>query len=150
MSQSLAKVLVHLVFSTKHRQPWIREDIREETQAYLIGILRSCESPALVTHAQPDYVHILFHLSKKHALTEIVEEVKKNSSRWLKSRDSACAQFFWQTGYGAFSVGEAEIDRVTRYIAGQPEHHRRVTFQEELRTLLHEHGIAFDERYLWD
>jgi REP element-mobilizing transposase RayT len=150
MSQSLAKILVHLIFSTKNRQPLIHDDIRDELHAYLIGILQVYESPSLITNSEPDHAHILFSLSKKHALAEIVEEVKKGSSKWIKTKGRSYANFYWQGGYGAFAVSESDRDQVIQYIANQHEHHKKVTFQDELRTLLTLNGIEFDERYLWD
>jgi len=150
MSQSLAQILVHLVFSTKDRHPLIHDDIRGELHAYLSGILRAHESPALMINTEPDHAHILFSLSKKRALADVVEEVKKGSSKWIKSRGPAYTGFYWQGGYGAFAVSESHREEVIRYIAHQREHHRQTTFMEELRTLFTLNGIVYDERYLWD
>lgn len=150
MPQSLVNNLVHLIFSTKNRQPIIQDDVREELHAYIIGILKAYESPSLITNSERDHVHVFFALSKKQRLIDVVEEVKKGSSRWIKSKGIAYAHFYWQGGYGAYSVGETQREEVMRYIANQREHHHKMTFQEELRTLLTLNGILFDERYLWD
>jgi REP element-mobilizing transposase RayT len=150
MSQSLAKVLVHLVYSTKHHRPWIGKDHRADLYAYQVGIFRQWDCPAIAIGGVEDHIHALFALSKNHALSKIVEEVKKGSSKWMKAAGPMNPDFQWQAGYGAFSVSPSNLEAVKRYIEGQEEHHRKMTFQDELRALLRRHGIAFDERYLWD
>jgi REP element-mobilizing transposase RayT len=151
MPQSLVKNLVHLVYSTKHRKPWIRNDVRERLFAYQAGILEQWESPALVIGGVEDHVHALFLLSKNHALKKIVEEVKKGSSKWMKTREGASNKDFqWQNGYAGFSVSQSNVEEVRKYIENQTEHHRKMTFQDELRALFKRHGIEFDERYVWD
>ena len=152
MPQSLAKNTIHLVFSTKNRQPWLKEALRPRISAYLAGIFQEWESPAIVIGGYDDHVHALFLLSKNHPLKKIVEEVKKGSSKWIKTLGSELADFSWQSGYGAFSVSESNVVDVKTYIERQAEHHRRITFQDELRHLLARHGITVDEvdeRYLW-
>jgi len=150
MAQSLAKILVHIVFSTKGRKPFICSEIREELHAYLAGVLRNHDSPALLVNSVDDHVHILCRLSKNHALETIVEELKKSSSKWIKTKDESFRGFYWQSGYGAFSVSPSKVDSVKSYIASQPEHHRKMTFQEEFRKILQKHGLEYDERYVWD
>jgi REP element-mobilizing transposase RayT len=150
MSQSLVKNLLHLVYSTKHRQAWIPEDVRDRLYAYQAGIFRQCESPALVIGGVEDHVHALFSLSKNRVLKEIVEEVKKASSRWMKAEGSKNKDFPWQNGYAAFSVSASNVEEVRRYIEGQRERHGTLTFQDELRALFQRHGIEYDERYVWD
>jgi REP element-mobilizing transposase RayT len=149
MSQSLVKNLVHLVFSTKHRQPWIPEDHRKCLYAYQAGIFKQWESPALVIGGVEDHVHALFSLSKNHALKKIVEEVKTGSSKWMKNEGPRIPNFYWQRGYAAFSVSQSNVEAVKRYIENQEKHHRKMTFQDELRELLQRHGIECDERYVW-
>jgi REP element-mobilizing transposase RayT len=149
MSQSLAKNTIHLVFSTKARRPWLHERVRPRLYAYLSGIFEQWESPAIVIGGYEDHVHALFLLSKNHPLKKVVEEVKKGSSKWIKTVSADLAGFSWQNGYGAFSVSESNIADVTRYIERQPDHHRRMTFQDELRQLLARHGIEADERHVW-
>ena len=151
MSQSLAKNLIHLVFGTKHRKPWIKQELRSDLFAYQASILRNWESPALTIGGYDDHVHILFSLSKNCALKQVVEELKKGSSKWFKREDGGNNRlFYWQRGYAAFSVSQSRVPDVVKYIGNQPEHHRKLTFQEELRLLLKRHGIEFDERYVWD
>jgi putative transposase len=150
MPQSLVKNLVHLVFSTKLRQPWLPDDVQHPLFAYQAGIFKQWESPALVIGGVEDHVHALFLLSKNHALKKIVEEVKKGSSKWIKTDGTRNSDFHWQNGYAAFSVSESNVPDVRRYIENQREHHRKMTFQEELRALLTRHGVEFDERYVWD
>ncbi len=150
MPQSLVKNLIHLVYSTKHHRPWIAKDHRDGLFAYQAGIFKQWDSPALAIGGVEDHIHTLFALSKNHALSKVVEEVKKGSSKWMKTAGPNNADFQWQSGYGAFSVSQSNSDAVRRYVEGQEEHHRKMTFQDELRALFHRHGIAFDERYLWD
>ncbi len=150
MSQSLVKNLVHLVYSTKHREPWIPKEHRDALLAYQAGIFKQWESPAVVIGGMEDHVHALFSLSKNHPLKKIVEEVKKGSSKWMKSDGPRIRQFSWQAGYAAFSVSQSSVEAVQRYIERQEEHHHKMTFQDELRTLFNRHGIEFDERYVWD
>ena len=150
MSQSLSKLYVHLVFSTKHREPLLLSPVRDQMHAYLATVLKNQDSPAVKVGGTSDHVHILFRLSKNSSLAKIVEEIKTSSSKWVKTQGSALSKFHWQNGYGAFSVGAAEADAVTEYIAEQEAHHRAETFQDEFRKLLQTHGIEFDERYLWD
>jgi putative transposase len=150
MSQSLVKILIHLVYSSKHRQPWSTKTHREAIFAYQAGIYKEWDSPALAIGGMDDHVHALFVLSKNHPLKKIVEEVKKGSSKWAKIEGPKNADFYWQAGYAAFSVSQSNLDEVKKYIVNQEEHHRRMTFQDELRALYNRHGIAFDERYVWD
>jgi REP element-mobilizing transposase RayT len=150
MSQSLVKNLIHLVYSTKHRQNWLPADVRPRLFGYQAGIFRQWESPALVIGGVEDHVHALFSLSKNYALKKLVEEVKKGSSKWMKSEGTGNADFHWQNGYGAFSVSQSNVADVRRYIENQEEHHRQMSFQDELRALYRKHEMEFDERYVWD
>ena len=149
MSQSLCKNFIHLVFSTKKRKPLISEDIQSELFKYLGGILRNWESPSLIVGGTEDHIHILFLLSKNHALADIVGELKSSSSMWIKSKGPQFAEFYWQNGFGAFSVSQSNVPTVKEYITIQREHHRRISFQAEFRGLLKRHEVAFDERYVW-
>jgi REP-associated tyrosine transposase len=150
VAQSLSILLVHLVFSTKNRQPWIRPEIEDELYAYLAGVCRELDSPALAINGTNDHVHILVRMGKKTALADLIEEVKKRSSKWIKTRSAAYQDFYWQAGYGAFSIGQSSVDSLKRYIADQKEHHRTRTFQEELRAILRKYNVECDERYVWD
>lgn len=148
MAQSLAKVLVHLVFSTKNREPTIHRAVRSALHAYLAGILQNLQCPSLQTGGTADHVHTLFSLARTRSLAEVVEELKKSSSKWMK--EQGVSGFSWQAGYGAFSVSGSQTRQVIQYIAGQEEHHQKLTFQEEFRRFLDRYGVTYDERYLWD
>lgn len=151
MSQSLVKNVIHLVYSTKDRKPWIPETVQENLYAYQAGIFKQWESPAIIIGGFEDHIHALFSLSKNHALKKIVEEVKKGSSKWMKaSEGTGNGVFKWQAGYAGFSVSQSKVPDVRKYIENQEEHHRKMTFQDELRALFDRHGIEFDERYVWD
>ncbi len=150
MSQSLVKNLIHLVYSTKHREPLIPTEHLDGLFAYPAGVYKPGESPALIIGGVADHVHALFLLSKNHALKTIVEEVKKSSSKWMKQEGPRIENLYWQAGYGAFSVSQSNVEAVKNYIRNQPEHHRARTFQDELRALFTKHEVDFDERYVWD
>ena len=129
MPQSLARILVHVVFSTKNRTPYLKdEQTRRDLEAYFAGTLQQCNSPALLVGAVEDHVHILCALSKPLALSKLIEVVKSSSSKWLKPRGPGLTEFQWQNGYGAFSVSESHVAGVRDYIAGQDEHHRKLSF----------------------
>jgi putative transposase len=150
MSQSLAAIYVHLIFSTKNRQPLIRPEIEEELRRYQAGILRDLDSPMIAGGGTADHIHILLRLGRKTSIADVVEELKKSSSKWIKTKGPEFSDFYWQSGYGAFSIGQSGIEDVKCYIANQKEHHRKRTFQEEFRAFLVKYDIAYDERYVWD
>jgi putative transposase len=150
MSQSLAKNLIHLIYSTKNRTPCLDQEVRPRLFGYQAGILKEWDSPALLIGGVDDHIHALFCLSKNHALAKVIEEVKKGSSKWLKTQGNHFRAFHWQAGYGAFSVSQSNVEQVKRYIEDQEEHHRSQSFQEEFREFLKRHRIDFDERYVWD
>ncbi|MBV9123212.1 MAG: transposase [Planctomycetes bacterium] len=150
MSQSLAKILIHLIYSTKQRTPWLSADLRPVLFAYQAGIFKQWQSPALVIGGVADHVHALFTLSKTQSLSRVIEEVKKGSSKWMKTRGAEFQDFHWQNGYGAFSVSPSNSGQVRYYIENQENHHRTKSFQEEFREFLRRHGIEYDERYVWD
>jgi|GEM_PF-440513 len=136
MPQSLAKNLVHLIFSTKKRTPWLTTNVRKGLYAYMAGILKQWKSPAIVIGGVADHVHILFSLSKNFSLAKVVEEVKKGRSKWLKQQGPEFRLFYWQAGYGAFSVSQSMVAMVKEYIEDQERHHRRKSFQDEFRAFL--------------
>jgi len=151
MPQSLAKILLHLVFSTKERRPFLRDRVlREEMHRYLGGILNGMDCPPVIVGGVEDHVHVLFQLSRTCTPADVVKEVKRSSSLWIKSRSPDQADFAWQNGYGVFSVGFSQLEEVRRYIAEQERHHAKTTFQDELRKLLQRYEVPFDERYVWD
>ncbi|MGA2867451.1 MAG: IS200/IS605 family transposase [Verrucomicrobiota bacterium] len=150
MPQSLSQVIVHLVFSTKDRQGWLDAPIRPRLHAYLATICRDRNCEAYRVGGTADHVHLAVRLGRTLSQADLLETVKKTSSAWIKEQGHAYHSFFWQRGYGAFSVGFSQLDALVRYIDAQEEHHRTKTFQEEYRELLHKYHIEFDERYVWD
>jgi len=150
MPQSLSNVIIHIVFSTKYRTPWLVKPVRERAHAYLASIVRDVGSECYRAGGVEDHVHLAVRLSRTMTIAQLVEEVKTGSSKWMKTQGDDFKDFSWQRGYSAFSVYYREIDRLLAYIDGQEEHHRKRTFQEEYRDLLAEHGVEFDERYVWD
>jgi putative transposase len=150
MGQSLVKNYIHIVFSTKHRQPLIFPSIEGELYSYLGGICNNLDCTPIKIGGHYDHVHILCFLSKKIALMNLVEELKSHSSLWMKRKDIRLKNFYWQNGYGAFSVKASEVDIVKGYIENQHQHHARKIFQDEYRALLNEHETDYDERYVWD
>ena len=151
MPQSLANLLVHLIFSTKDRQPFLRDPkLLAEVHRYLGGLVKQLGGEALAVGGVADHVHLLLVLPKTMSVSEVVRELKRASSLWIKPRQSGPQDFTWQGGYGAFSVGQGEVEVVRSYILNQEERHRTKTFQEEFRQLLDKYRIPYDERYLWD
>jgi REP element-mobilizing transposase RayT len=150
MPQSLEKILVHIVFSTEQRKPLLSEEIRSDLYRYIAGILKQLESLVIEIGGTSDHVHILCSITKNLAPSKIIEEMKKSSSKWVKTKGREYGNFYWQRGYGIFSVSQSNIEEVGKYIIKQIEHHRKMSFQEEFRRLLERHGIQFDERYVWD
>jgi putative transposase len=150
MPQSLARNLVHLVFSTKNREPIFTEAVRDPLCSYASAAFRDLDSHVIAMNAWRDHVHILFALSRNHSLAQVVMEVKRATSKWIKTQGAVFAKFHWQNGYGAFSIGQSGVDEVKAYIANQAEHHRVKTFEEEFRSFLKRYQIEFDERYVWD
>jgi REP element-mobilizing transposase RayT len=151
MSQSLSKIWTHLIFSTKDRYPFLCDKtVREELHAYMAAILRNHDCPTVLVGGTEDHVHSLFALSKNHAIARIVYEIKRGSSKWIKTQGAAYRKFHWQSGYGAFSVSQSHVEQVRRYILGQERHHRKVTFQDEDREFLKRYEVEYDEQYIWD
>ena len=150
MSQSLSSVLVHLVFSTKNREPFITPQLETELYPYMATVFREQKSPTLTIGGTYDHLHILFSLARVVKIAELVEAIKISTSKWIKTKGKSFRNFHWQKGYGAFSVGQSDVERVKRYIRNQKEHHRLVTFQDEYRGYLKVCGIPYDERYVWD
>ncbi len=150
MPQSLSRVLVHLIFSTKNREPVLSPAIRDELFPYLAVVLSNDGCPPVRVGGVADHVHLLFGLSRTRSIADVVENVKTSSSKWVKTRGPVLAHFHWQCGYGAFSVSSSNADAVAEYIARQEEHHRTRTFQDEYREFLARHEVEYDERYVWD
>lgn len=150
MGQSLVKIYTHIVFSTKHRQPLITGEIELELFSYIGGICNQLGCPTISVGGYKDHVHILCLLSKKITMMKLMEEVKGHSSKWIKTKGPEYQNFFWQNGYGSFSVNSRDVDRVAQYIRSQREHHSGKTFQDEYKTMLIENEMDFDEKFVWD
>lgn len=149
MSQSLSKLYVHIVFHTKYNQALIKPEVEQELYAYIGGIIKENQSFPIRINGVADHIHILATMSKNIALAKFVEEIKRNSSRWIKTKGPEYQNFAWQGGYGGFSVSPSVLERVKKYIENQKEHHKKVAFRDEYLQFLTEHGVAFDEDHLW-
>ena len=150
MSQSLANVLLHIIFSTKNRHPFIDEDIEPELYAYMTSIFIAHKSYVHKIGGVNDHVHLLVTLPRTISISDLLEQIKKNSSKWIKTKGNKHTNFSWQKGFGVFSVSSSQQKRVIAYIANQKEHHKTQSFQDEYRKFLSLNGIPFDERYVWD
>lgn len=150
MPQSLALLAVHLVFSTKNREPLIDDSIQSQLHAYIVGVLKGLDCVPIQIGGVSDHVHLLFGLSRTRTIADVTREIKTSSTNWLRAQNSRYSQFHWQSGYAVFSVSASMISEVKNYIQHQAEHHHKTTFQEEYRAFLKKHGVGFDERYVWD
>jgi putative transposase len=147
---SLSQVYIHLVFSTKARRPLIHPEWKPRLHDFLGGVLRDLNSPSIEINSEPDHVHLLFRMAKTITVSDVVMNLKRGSSLAVKQFDPRLQDFYWQAGYGAFSVSESQLETVRQYIRNQQEHHRKESFQDEFRRLLKEYNLEFDERYVWD
>jgi putative transposase len=151
MPQSIAQIYLHLVFSTKDRSRFLIDaDLRRRAHAYLAGTCNNQNCPAIEVGRVEDHVHVLCRLGKSGSVAELVRELKRESSKWIKEQAPNLAQFYWQSGYGAFSISPADVPRVQQYIRRQEEHHRTISFQDEFRRICQKYGVALDELYAWD
>ena len=150
MPQSYTCLHYHLVFSTKHREPTITPEIRERLWEYLCGAVRGEGGFPLIVGGTEDHVHLLVTLRQTQALADFLRQIKCNSSGWMHETFPQVGGFWWQAGYGTFTVSHSGIGAVRDYIANQEEHHKTRSFQEEYLALLAKHEIEFDEKYLWD
>jgi REP element-mobilizing transposase RayT len=148
LSHTVGNLVVHLIFSTKKRQPFITPEIRADLFAYMGGIVRELGGAAIIINGTIDHLHMLVRIRPVHAVAQVTRVVKANSSRWARQRWKT--SFAWQTGYGSFTVSESNVAAVSRYIATQEEHHRKQSFEEEFVAFLKKNKIAYDERYIWD
>ncbi len=151
MSQSFVQIYLHIVFSTKHRAALLQDEpLRKNLHAYLGGTCRNLDAPSLAIGGVEDHVHVLCRLSKMQSVSDLIRELKRDSSKWVKEQDSKLNAFYWQHGYGAFSISPSHVEALKEYIRNQEEHHRIETFQEELRRLCRKYGLALDEQYAWE
>lgn len=148
MPQSLSAIYLHTVFSTKNRHPFLSdESLRKEVFAYIGGICKTFDCQPVAIGGWEDHAHVLVRFGKEVTVSGFIKEVKRKSSVFAKELMPA---FSWQAGYAVFSVDASGLDNAARYVRNQEEHHRGVGFQDELRALMTEHGIEWDERYFWD
>ncbi len=149
MSQSLSKLYVHLIFHTKNSQDVLRKEDRNALFAYIGAIIKDNESMPILINGVEDHIHILCVMSKNISLAKLTEEIKRHSSRWIKTLHPDYSQFSWQGGYAGFSVSQSLHEKTKNYIHNQEEHHKKMTFKEELILFLKEYAVEYDERYLW-
>lgn len=150
MSQSLSSILVHVIFSTKNRIPLIHKEIEQNFHSYIVGIAKEYKVHIYEIGGIEDHIHILISLPRTMTISKFVEEIKKGSSKWIKTKGAQYRDFSWQNGYGAFSIGYSNFDALRNYIQRQREHHKKMIFQDEMRLFLKKYRISFDEKYLWD
>lgn len=151
VAHSFSGVYVHVIFSTKNRQPFLKnEDFRQDVHRYLGGIAGRVDCDPLIVGGVEDHVHLLLHMGRTVAIAEVVRELKRGSTKWIREQSPVLRRFQWQSGYVAISVSFREISGVRTYIANQAEHHSRRSFQDEYRAILKKHGIAADETYMWE
>ncbi len=150
MAQSLSQLYTHTVFSTKNHSPFIKPVIETELYAYIGGTIKAIGGIPFMINGMDDHVHIFSTLPRTVALSKFVEDIKRSSSRWIKTKGVAYQHFAWQNGYAGFSVSSSQKDSVVRYIANQKEHHKTLSFKEEVIRFLQEYNIDYDEKYLWD
>jgi putative transposase len=150
MPQSLSNILLHLVFSTKDRQPLIYPEIEPELYAYITAIHKNINCPLMKIGGTSNHLHILCRLERVVPASKLLEEIKKTSSKWIKTKDQRLREFSWQAGYGAFSIGMSNAHALEEYIAQQKYHHQHRSFEEEYRTLLTKYRVEWDENHVWD
>jgi len=150
MPQSLVRNLIHVCFSTKNRVDLIMPEIEDDLFGYMHGIVENNKSKLILANGTTNHVHLLISLSKVLSISELIGDIKRDSSKWIKTKNNSYRAFQWQDGYGAFSVGYTQIEDVKKYIANQKEHHAKVSFEDEFRYFLNKYGVEYDERYVWD
>jgi putative transposase len=150
MPQSLSLVIIHVIFSTKERHPFLDADTRPKLHAYLATVARNADCEAYRVGGVGDHVHLAIRLARTITIAKLVEELKTSSSKWLKTQSSSLTTFSWQRGYGCFSVGPSDLHSLCAYIDGQEEHHKTRTFQDEFRMFLKKYGVNYEEAYVWD
>ena len=150
MPQSLSRIILHIVFSTKDRKPTIYDGIAEQLFAYLGKCCVKNDAVPLIIGGYVDHVHIAILMNRTRGVACLVKNIKTDSSNWIRSQDQNFRQFLWQRGYGVFSVSESQYQKLARYIGNQKQHHQKIGFMEEYRLFLKKHGVVYDEHYLWD
>ena len=151
MPQSLAKIYLHIIFSTKDRIPFLADEkVRQQTHAYLFRACGELGAPAVIVGGVADHVHLACSMSRTQTVADLVRDIKRTSSSWLKQQSEDTVNFHWQSGYGVFSISPSHVDALKEYILRQEEHHQGISFQDEFRHIAQKYGIKYDERYMWD
>ena len=150
MAQSLSNILIHIIFSTKKRLPYIKSEIEKELHSYIVGIAKEHGSHVYEIGGVEDHIHILASLSRTMTASKLIEELKKGSSKWIKTKNAQYFDFSWQNGYAALSIGYSNVKALRGYIQNQKEHHKKTSFQDEMRLFLNKYNITFDEKYIWE
>lgn len=150
MPQSLSQVNLHITFSTHNRNPLILKELKNEMYAYIATICKSNKSNPIKIGGSTDHIHIVTTLHSTVTISKLLEEIKKTSSKWFKEKDERVRNFSWQCGYAAFSVSQSQLPQLIQYIEQQEQHHKKKSFQDELREFLTANGVEYDERYIWD
>ena len=148
MAQALDQLLVHFVTSTKYCTPLITPGLRPRLYEYIAGLLERMGCPSFQMGGSADHIHIFFALGSTIAASDVVGEIKKSSDKWMKMQE--VNTFAWQSGHGIFSIGDSQLDHMLTYLQKQDEVHQKISYQEEMRWLLKQRKIAYDERYVWD
>src|SRR3954469_3877344 len=149
MPQSLVKIIVHIVFSTKDRVPLITPDIEPRLYGYISGIITNNGGRMIIAGGVADHIHLLVSMGRVD-IGELIGDIKRDSSVWMKEQGTQFAKFYWQRGYGAFSVSQSNVAAVSTYIQSQKEHHNKQTFEDEFRELCRRYEVELDERYCWE
>lgn len=150
MAHSISRILLHVIFSTKNREPWLDPAIRPRLHSYLAGAIRALNAKAYRVGGVAEHVHVACQIPRTIQVSKLLESIKASSSKWLKQQSPIYNGFTWQSGYGAFSIGPSQFNTLLAYIENQEEHHRFRTFEEEYIDFLNQHGIRYDAQHLWD
>lgn len=151
MPQSLVQIYLHIIFSTKDRQPFLHdEEIRSRVHAYLATVCKNQQAPSIQVGGVEDHVHIVCRMGKVLCVAEFIKALKRESSKWIKTQSKDLEDFYWQSGYGAFSVSPSHVDALVRYVQCQEEHHHQESFKDEFRRICEKYDVPIDERYVWD
>lgn len=150
MPKSFLQMYGHLIFSTKNRERWLDDHIRGRVHAYIASVFRNLNCPYVHVGGPTDHIHVLFDIGKTNLPVKIICEVKKETSKFIKTIDGEYNNFYWQSGYGLFSVSPANIEKVINYIDIQMEHHKTISFKDEFLVYLKKYNLDYDEKYIWD
>ncbi|MBA4311645.1 MAG: transposase [Chlorobiaceae bacterium] len=150
MANTFTQIYIHVVFSVKQRVSLIQQDWREELHKYITGIIQNKNHKLLAINTMPDHIHLLIGMKPDASLSELVRDIKANSSKWINEKKILKTKFLWQEGYGAFSYSHSQLDEVIHYIKEQQEHHKKRTFKEEYISFLKKYYVPYDPKYVFD